>query len=194
MPLRPVRDKPHQGCSGTDKTLGDGETASYTLEEIENVISALVDRVDCQLIMALSFFMGLRKGEIGGLQWGDIDVDYIHVRRNLTKGKGGLHLTTPKTKKSVRSIPIIQPVLGLLLLWRSKNPDGVFVFASTLTNLAKVTINPTLEKAGVQWKGYHAGHRAVGWLGTTLRVLARPLECRPLYVGPQHRCTHQGPL
>ena len=159
----PIRDAKVLG-----KTMGDGVTEAYSLEEIENVISALVERVDCQLIMALAFFMGLRKGEIQGLQWGDVDADYIHVRRNFTKGKGGLHLTTPKTKKSVRSIPLIQPVKGLLLLWRAKNPDGEFVFASNLTTLAKVTIKPALEKAGLTWKGYHAGRRG---LGTTLRVL-----------------------
>jgi integrase len=159
----PIRDAKVLG-----KTLGDGVTGAYSLEEVENIISALVDHVDCQLIMALAFFMGLRKGEIQGLQWGDVDADYIHVRRNLTKGKGGLHLTTPKTKKSVRSIPIIQPVKGLLLLWRAKNPDGVFVFASNLTTLSRVIIRPALKKASLTWKGYHAGRRG---LGTTLRAL-----------------------
>jgi integrase len=159
----PIRDAKVLG-----KGLGDGVTEAYSQEEIENVISALVDRVDCQLIMALSFFAGLRKGEIAALKWGDIDADYIHVRRNLTKGKGGLHLTTPKTKKSVRSVPLIQPVKGLLLLWRAKNPDGEFVFTSNLTTLTKGTIRPTLERAGVTWKGFHAGRRG---LGTTLRVL-----------------------
>jgi integrase len=159
----PIRDAQVLG-----KTLGDGVTGAYTLEEIENIISALVDHPECQLIMALAFFMGLRKGEIQGLQWGDVDTDYIHVRRNLTKGKGGLHLTTPKTKKSVRSVPIIQPVKGLLLLWRAKNPDGEFVFASNLTTLAILTIRPALEKAGLPWKGYHAGRRG---LGTALRSL-----------------------
>jgi integrase len=150
------------------KTLADGVTGAYTLEEIENIISALVDHPECQLIMVLAFFMGLRKGEIQGLQWGDIDADYIHVRRNFTKGKGGLHLTTPKTLKSVRSIPIIKPVKRLLLLWRAKNPDAVFVIASNLTTASRAIIRPTLEKAKLPWRGYHAGRRG---LGTTLRSL-----------------------
>lgn len=159
----PIRDARVLG-----KTLGDGVTEAYSQEEIEDVITALVDRVDCQLIMALSFFAGLRKGEIAGLQWEDIDADWIHVRRNLTKGNGGLHLTTPKTKKPVRSVPLIQPVKGLLSLWRGKNTNGEFVFTSNLTTLAKGTIRPTLEKAGLPWKAFHAGRRG---LGTTLRAL-----------------------
>lgn len=113
------------------KTLEHGETKSYTLEEMEDVISALVDRVDAQLVMALSFFLGLRKGEIRGLQWSDIDGDYIHVRRAFSRGVVG----TPKTKKSLRSLPIIQPVRGLLTLWRAKTGDGVWVFTNTEGNL-----------------------------------------------------------
>jgi integrase len=109
------------------KTLGHGDTKSYTLEEMENVITALVDRVDAQLVMALSFFAGMRKGEILGLQWSDVDGEFIHVRRAFSRGVVG----PPKSKKGVRSIPIIQPVRGLLALWRGKNPDGVWMFQNT---------------------------------------------------------------
>jgi integrase len=159
----PIRDAQVLG-----KTLADGVTGVYSREEIENVISALVDHVEAQLAMALSFFAGLRKGEIQGLQWGDIDADCIHVRRNLTKGKGGLQLTTPKTKKSVRSIPLIDQVRVPLLLWRAKNPGDGFVFKSNLTTLSRVVIRPALEKAKLPWRGFHAGRRG---LGTALRTL-----------------------
>jgi integrase len=156
----PIRDAQVLG-----KTLGNGQTGIYTLEEIENIITALVDHVDCQLIMALSFFLGLRKGEIQGLQWGDIDADYIHIRRNITKGVGGLHTTTPKTLKSVRSLPIIEPVRTLLTLQKR---DGVNVFTKNLTTLSKGTIRPIIDKAGLEWKGYHSGRRG---LGTALLAL-----------------------
>ena len=152
------------------KTMGHGSTKSYTLEEMEDVISALIDRVDAQLVMALSFFAGMRKGEIWGLQWGDIDGELIHVRRAFSRGVVG----TPKSKKSVRPIPIIQPVRGLLMLWRAKNPDGVWVFTNTeggalnLDQFAREVIRPALQKAGLQWKGFHAGRRG---LGTELRSL-----------------------
>jgi integrase len=52
------------------KTIEPGETEHYTLEEAENVISALADHSDAQTIVALSFFVGLRPGEIQGLRWG----------------------------------------------------------------------------------------------------------------------------
>ena len=162
-----IESNPWQFCKVLGKTKSNGETKHYTLEEIENIISALVDHVDCQLIMALTFFLGLRKGEIAGLQWSDIDGDYIHVRRAITRG----HITTPKTKRSVRSLPLIQPVRGLLTLWRAKcgkTDGGDWVFQRNLMTLARKTIRPILTKEKLEWKGFHAGRRG---LGTVLREI-----------------------
>jgi integrase len=163
--VNPIRDAKVLG-----KTLGHGDTKSYTLEEMENVISALVDRVDAQLVMALSFFAGMRKGEIQGLQWSDIDGDCIHIRRAFSRGVVGV----PKSKKSVRAIPIIQPVRIPLMLWRSKACDGGWVFPNSdgnawdMANFATKAVKPALKKAGIEWRGYHAGRRG---LGTTLRSI-----------------------
>lgn len=161
----PIRD-----CRVLGKTLEDGKTEAYSLEEIENAISALVDHVECQLIMALCFFLGLRKGEIQGLQWSDIDTEYVHVRRAFGRGVAG----TPKTRKSTRSVPLIAPVRLLVGLWRQKASGDGWVFPSergtalSLDSVATRTIRPALDRAGVPWKGYHAGRRG---LGTTLRAL-----------------------
>jgi integrase len=162
----PIRDAMVLG-----KTLGHGDTKSYTLEEMENVITALVDRVDAQLVMALSFFAGMRKGEIQGLQWSDVDERFIHVRRAFSRGVVGV----PKSKKSVRSLPIIQPLRIPLMLWKSKAGDGVvWVFSNTeggalnMDQFAREVIRPTLRKKGCEWKGFHAGRRG---LGTVLRSL-----------------------
>jgi integrase len=155
----PIRDAAVLG-----KTLPDGVTGHYTLEEIENIITALVDHVDCQLIMALTYFAGLRRGEIQGLQWGDIDNEYIHIRRNKLHGR----VTTPKTTKSAAPVPIIEPVRTLLVLWRAKAGDGDWLFEKSLQNTARLRIIPTITKAKLPWRGFHAGRRG---LGTKLREL-----------------------
>src|SRR5947209_18801391 len=46
-------------------------TAHYTIGEVEDIISALVEHVVAQLAVALSFFVGLRPSEIAGLNWED---------------------------------------------------------------------------------------------------------------------------
>jgi integrase len=155
----PIRDAKVLG-----KTLPNGVTGFYSLEEIENVITALVDHPAAQLVMALSFFAGLRKGEIQGLQWPDIDENYIHVRRAFSRGV----VSTPKSKDSVRSLPIIGPVKLLLKLWRQKAGEKVWLFtnsegtAQNMDQLAREVIIPCLKKAEIPWRGYHAGRRGLG--------------------------------
>lgn len=54
---------------------------------------------------------GMRIGEVGGLQWNDIDFaqNFIHIKRTLSyqyeNGNKTMKLTSPKTDNSVRSIP-----------------------------------------------------------------------------------------
>lgn len=151
-------------------SLQNQETEIYTLEEIADIISALVEHVDAQLVMALAYFAGMRKSEIAGLQWNDIDGGFIHVRRAVVKGVVG----TPKTKKSVRSIPIIAPVQIPLLLWRKKNPGDGWVFKNAdgergdLNHLLRFKIIPVLLKNNLRWRGLHSGRRG---LGTKLREI-----------------------
>ena len=57
---------------------------------------------------------GMRIGEVGGLQWGDVDFTsrFIYVKRSLTyqyeDGKKIMRLTSPKTENSVRKDSIFR--------------------------------------------------------------------------------------
>lgn len=157
----PIRDSKILG-----KTLENGETKSYTLAEAEQIINALVDHPQCQLIMALAFFAGLRKGEIQGLQWEDIEEDCLHVKRASVRGVVG----TPKSRRSVRMVPVIGPLRVVLKLWKAQGTGTGWVFTSYgdggLSGLAARVIRPALKVAGVPWKGFHACRRG---LGTELR-------------------------
>ena len=151
-------------------------TGHYTLEEAEDMISALVDHVDCQLVLALSCFLALRPGEIAALKWEDFDADSVHIRRSVVRG----HVDIPKTPESIAEIPLVEPrVLIPLALWRKRsgNPKDGWVFGSRnntpadLHNLVARVIVPhikgsecvrcetTPEKSGVAWKGLYAGRR-----------------------------------
>lgn len=59
-------------------------------------------------VLRLLAVTGLRIGEALALHWGDVDVDggLLHVRGTLGRVNGQLRITTPKTERSRRSVPI----------------------------------------------------------------------------------------
>jgi integrase len=88
------------------------DTKHYTMEEAENLVSALVDHVDGQLVLALACFLRLRPAEIAGLQWGDIDEDSIHILRNKFLGE----VVTPTTREWMASLRILDFPMCVYLL------------------------------------------------------------------------------
>jgi len=58
-----IKVNPWHDVGMPDDAIEPQSTKHYTLEEAENIISALVDHVDCQLVMALSCFLGLDRCE-----------------------------------------------------------------------------------------------------------------------------------
>lgn len=76
---------------------------------------------------------GLRRGEALGLMWDcvdlrDINKASVHVRRNLVYTKGKAYLEdTPKTDKSIRTVPLPPDLAAALVAARSKS-NSMFVF------------------------------------------------------------------
>ncbi len=161
----PWHVKVPKDCKETKATL------HYTMEEAENLISVLVDHVDAQLVLALSCFLGLGPAEISGLQWGDVEKEWIHIRRNKpSHGKVG----PPKTAERMAPLPIIDHVRLPLELWRGKaeNPNGENWVIADLPNMLNRVIKPHViggrecdrcekkpKASGVTWKGLYAGRR-----------------------------------
>jgi integrase len=59
--------------------------------------------------VVLALYLGMRRGELLGLQWSDIDTERgtLTVRRTLQRTGGALRLVTPKTDTSVRTLPLL---------------------------------------------------------------------------------------
>lgn len=64
------------------------------------------DRLSALYVLALA--TGLRRGELLGLRWQDLDLDgaELHVRQAVRRVDGELSFTEPKTRKSRRTIPL----------------------------------------------------------------------------------------
>ena len=174
-----IESNPWHDVKVLGKTKEPGETAHYTLQEAEDIISALVEHVDCQLIVAFAFFLGLRPGEIQGLRWEDIDSDpneqglrWIHIRRAVARNVIG----ETKTTSSVASLPLIAPVLIPLNLWRAQrgNPVEGWLFPNAkgkpvdLRSVIGRTIVPTLSAKKIEWKTLYAGRRGAATILTQL--------------------------
>lgn len=62
----------------------------------------------------LDMSTGLRRGELLGLRWRDIEGNVLHVRQAVVKVKNQLTISTPKTKKGKRPITLAPDVLEVL--------------------------------------------------------------------------------
>lgn len=86
-------------------------------ENIGNILKALEgEPLKYRLMIMLAIATGLRRGELMGLQWPDINLDtgVISVTRSVQEFKGQFIVKGPKTEGSVRSLVISGSVLELL--------------------------------------------------------------------------------
>jgi integrase len=68
-----------------------------------------------QVLYLLAIHTGLRRGELLGLKWGDVDPDRgtLQVQRTLSAARGGPTFTTPKTNKG-RSVRLTAQAMQAL--------------------------------------------------------------------------------
>ncbi|HNV36704.1 MAG TPA: site-specific integrase [Rectinema sp.] len=90
----------------------------------------------------LGVFCGLRRGEVRGLQWGDVDLNQriIHVNHNYVDNEG---IKTPKCK-SMRSVPIPRAVYSAFNAVRTVSPylaSDDFVLFNFLSRDIPVSMN-----------------------------------------------------
>ena len=86
------------------------------IDQYKEIISGMQDlQLQDRRFLALCMFTAMRRGEVLGLRWEDIDGDILHVRRNVTHPQQNTpQITTPKTEAGVRDIPIIGPLAKVL--------------------------------------------------------------------------------
>ena len=67
-------------------------------------------------LYVLAVYLGLRRGELLGLRWADVDLDQgsLRVRNTLQRVDGGLQFLPPKTRNSRRTVPLPPACLDAL--------------------------------------------------------------------------------
>ena len=132
------------------------------------------DRWECQYVLALS--CGIRRGELMGLKWSDIDLDArtLRINRQLQRMRdgGGLYFTRPKNA-SRRTINLPETAINALgshrmrqleeQLWAGPNwQENELVFSTIkgtpvdAQNVTARSYKNILKKAGVPHMPFHS--------------------------------------
>jgi integrase len=76
-------------------------------------------------IASLALDSGMRRGELLGLQWGDVDLDggTLRVERSIEETKAGLRIKPPKTKRGRRNIALPAETVAMLRAHKVKTME-----------------------------------------------------------------------
>ncbi len=96
------------------------EITPLDLEEVNRLFKT-IEGHPLEALFVLAVTTGLRRGEILGLQWKDIDLDKrtLQVQRSLSLTKGGPTFNSPKTNKSKRNVGLSKVCVKALIKHKS---------------------------------------------------------------------------
>ncbi len=150
----PVRDAERPSRSGS-QWQEERKILILTPEEIGRLLDAMEDP-KYKTLFLVAVMTGMRKGEILGLKWSDVDFKarQIQVRRTFSHGR----FFEPKTKTSKRKVDVSPLVVKALAGWKLQSgPNNTedFVFRTRIGNpinssfILQRVFRPALKKAGL---------------------------------------------
>lgn len=137
---------PVRGVTRPRGGSADPDIHYLTMEEVEAVLRGIPDdqlgRREKPLYLA-AVMTGMRRGELLGLRWGDVDWEAkrIRVRRSYVRGEFG----APKSRRSSRSVPLTDRLAGEL--------QRLFDTAPVTADDALVFCHPASRKADTPLDG-----------------------------------------
>ena len=115
------------------------EIEVYTVEEVSEILKALENEpINIRTLVEVAIFTGMRRGEIVGLKWGDIDFQNqkIHVKRSIYKPKDGkAQEKEPKSKYGIRTISIPEQLCKTLVSYRAQQDRHISFLGDAWKNL-----------------------------------------------------------
>ena len=119
-------------------------TAWLTVDQARQLLASSAEASDPYYIAwLLMLCCGLRRGEMLALRWSDIDESrrLLHVQRQVITIDGVTQVTRPKSRSSVRDIPLADDLLAYLRLINRAQDDTI------LTGITKSMLADALTRA-----------------------------------------------
>lgn len=143
----------------------------------------------------LSLYCGLRIGEVCALQWTDIDTKnaILYVRRTVQriahssgKTKTKIHVGSPKSKSSIRVIPIPSFLVPIICTLAQEDPPDAYILTGSINKpleprTFQYYFDQVLTMAGIQKTNYHTLRHTFAILRNTrvyynlLRYFSNPI-------------------
>ncbi|HXF13850.1 MAG TPA: tyrosine-type recombinase/integrase [Terriglobales bacterium] len=160
------------------------EAPHFTIDQVQRILALAQE--PWRTLFCICTLDGLRAGEALGLQWGDVDLNLraLHIRRTAWYGK----TQTPKSRESEATLPIPEPLVGILQSYRTvwkPNPNGFLFVTRNLrppssNNVVEYRLWPILDALEIPRCGLHAfRHTHTALLldsGATPKVVQRQLR------------------
>ena len=135
---------PQNPCSGVDAPSPEEyEPVIYNEHQFE----ALTEKLEghpMEAMILIAGMCGLRRGELLGLRWEDIDFDdgVLSITKNMVATSKGIQIKDPKSKKSTRTMAVPSVIMPMLKRLRGigrifTKPDGTSYSPSSVSKAFK---------------------------------------------------------
>lgn len=127
-------------------------STSLQMGEAALMIAELPDSKGLRTFWTVALLTGLRRGELLGLRWEDVDLD-DDPRLSIARGWNPETRSEapPKTESGRRVVPLSEPAVNALRSWRDRSGSA----------------------RGLVWKTSGGGHRSAAWARGAMRVWKR---------------------
>ncbi|WP_417293149.1 site-specific integrase, partial [Dysosmobacter sp.] len=126
---RLIARNPADGCA-----LPKAERKEMQTLPVEQLTSFLREAKDSGVyeLYYLDLATGLRRGELLGLKWTDVDLDrgVLKIQRAISRQNGKVVEAPLKTKNAYRTLPLSADAIDVLMQQRRKTGNSEWVFPS----------------------------------------------------------------
>ena len=154
--------------TGGGKESAPGQTLKQHEEEaLDYFLSTHISRRNLGIM--LSLYCGLRIGEVCALQWSDINIKdaVLYVRRAVQriasttgKAKTQIYIGSPKSKSSIRAIPVPSFLMPTILTLAQEDSVDAFILTGLIgkplePRTLQYYFNQVLHTTGIEKAKYH---------------------------------------